>query len=189
MKKLAIVYHSGYGHTKKMAEQIALGASSVNDTHVLSLELKDGNEEIEQLNEYDGLIFGTPTYMGSASAVIKTFMEKSSALFASRAWKNKVAGGFTVSHSLSGDKLSTLNQLIIFAMQHGMIWAGFEALNESPDNQPGKSDVVNRMGAYLGAIGQAENDSPEVTPPSGDLQTAWLYGERIATIIHALNMT
>ena len=188
MKKIAVIYHSGYGHTKKMAEHIALGAASVKDTEVSCVELKDGNEAIESLSDYDGMILGTPTYMGSASAVMKRFMENSSVFFADRAWKNKVAGGFTLSHSLSGDKLNTLNQLMIFAMQHGMIWVGFESLNASPDNQPGKADVVNRMGGFLGAMGQTENDSAEVTPPSGDLKTAWIYGERIATITHALKM-
>jgi len=39
-------------------------------------------------------------------------------------WKDKIAAGFTNSASQSGDKLSTLLQLTVFAMQMGMIWVG-----------------------------------------------------------------
>lgn len=36
--------------------------------------------------------------------------------------ENKITASFTNSHSLSGDKLNYLMQLVVFAAQHGMIW-------------------------------------------------------------------
>lgn len=186
MTKIAIVYHSGYGHTEKFAQHVEKGAASLAGTQVTVLKLESGDEDLSALADVQAIIFGSPTYMGSVSAVMKRFMEKSSPLFAQRQWKDKIAGGFTLSHSMSGDKLNTLMQINIFAMQHGMIWVGFDQLNQSPDGQPGKSDAVNRIGAFLGLMGQTENESPDITPPSGDLESAELYGRRIAEVAHKL---
>ncbi|MAF98664.1 MAG: flavodoxin [Micavibrio sp.] len=180
MTKLAIIYHSGYGHTEKMAHHVKKGAASVDGVETLILKLEDGNEDFSAANDADAIIFGSPTYMGSVSAVMKNFMEKTSPLFAKRQWKDKLAGGFTLSHSLSGDKLNALMQINIFAMQHGMIWAGFDELNQSPDGEPGKEDVMNRMGAFLGLMGQTENAPADITPPSGDLLSAEYFGKRLA---------
>lgn len=187
MTKVAIVYHSGYGHTEKMARHVEKGAAAVEGVDVLMLKLETGEEDFSSLADADAIIFGSPTYMGSVSAVLKLFMEKTSAIFIPRTWKDKIAGGFTLSHSMSGDKLNALMQMNIFAMQHGMIWVGFEQLNQSPDGEPGKSDVVNRIGAYLGLMGQTENAAPDVTPPSGDLLSAEIYGRRIAEIAQKMS--
>lgn len=161
MKKVVIVYHSGFGHTAKVAQHVHLGVSSVDGIQGSLFELKDGHEDPRQLNDADALIFGSPTYMGSGSAVMKQFMEASSSLFAERAWKDKLAAGFTNSHSLSGDKLNTLMQFVIFAMQHSMIWVGMDALNSSPDYHPGQQEAINRVGSYAGLMAQSENDTPK----------------------------
>lgn len=58
--------------------------------------------------------------MGSASAAFKAFMDTSSKEFATGAWKDKIEAGFINSASRAGDKLETLIQLAIFAVQHGM---------------------------------------------------------------------
>lgn len=63
-----------------------------------------------------------------------------------------------------------------------MIWVGLGQMNHSPDGEAGKPDVVNRLGSFIGAMAQSENDSPEVTPPPGDLETAELLGQRVANL-------
>ena len=126
-------------------------------------------------------------YMGSVSAPFKAFMDASSGVWMKHKWKDKVSAGFTNSHSLSGDKLNSLIQMAVFAAQHGMIWVGQAEPNQSPDGFPGKADAVNRIGSTLGAMAQSENDSPEVTPPSGDLKTAELLGQRVAEITKKLH--
>ena len=75
MTKLAIIYHSGYGHTEKMAHHVKKGAASVDGVETLILKLEDGNEDFSAANDADAIIFGSPTYMGSVSAVMKNFME------------------------------------------------------------------------------------------------------------------
>jgi len=182
MVVIAIVYHSGYGHTEVQAEHVRKGAASVKGVETLFIKAEDAINNLEQLENADAIIFGSPTYMGSVSAKFKEFMEVSSSIWFKQRWKDKVAAGFTNSHSLSGDKLNSLMQMAVFASQHGMIWVGQAELNQSPDGEPGKADAINRIGSFLGAMAQSENDTPEVTPPSGDLKTAELLGERVANI-------
>lgn len=187
MALIAIVYHSGYGHTEVQARHVKQGAESVTGTEVLFIKAEDATKNLEQLENADAIIFGSPTYMGSVSAKFKEFMEASSKIWVKQGWKDKVAAGFTNSHSLSGDKLNSLIQMTVFAAQHGMIWVGQSELNQSPDGEPGKDDVINRVGSYLGAMAQSESAAPDITPPIGDLKTAEIFGKRVATITKKLH--
>ncbi|MAZ38698.1 MAG: flavodoxin [Legionellales bacterium] len=182
MTSVAIIYHSGFGHTQKQAEAILKGVLSVPNIQVELLPVDEAYNKIKELHEFDGMIFGTPTYMGSVSAEFKKFMDLSSSEWFVNAWKDKLAGGFTNSASLSGDKFSSLMQLITFAAQHGMLWLPLGLSNESAplDRISGDVNAINRLGASLGAVAQSENDSPDVTPTGGDLKTAELFGERFA---------
>ena len=180
MTIVAVVYHSGFGHTEVQAKHVEKGAASVEGVSTRLVKAEEVTKNPESLNDVDAIIFGSPTYMGAVSAEFKAFMDASSKVWFGQGWKDKVASGFTNSHSLSGDKLNTLIQLSIFASQHGMIWVGQAEMNGSPDGEAGKEDAVNRIGSMLGAMAQSENASPEITPPSGDLKTAELLGKRVA---------
>lgn len=97
-------------------------------------------------------------------------------------WKNKIAGGFTNSGSQSGDKLNSLTDLAVFAMQHAMIWVGLDLL---PGNNHSKGSVgdLNRLGAFLGAMAQSNVDEgPDLAPPTADRDTAEHYGRRVAEV-------
>jgi multimeric flavodoxin WrbA len=182
MPKIVIVYHSGYGHTRAVAEAVKEGALRVPGTQVelFNVDKKDNDWKI--LDESDALIFGSPTYMGSASAPFKAFMDESSKTWAAQKWKDKIAAGFTNSASQSGDKLNTLIQMFLFAMQHGMIWVG---LGQLPGNNSsiGSVDDINRIGSYAGAMAQSNNDEPPTSaPPESDHKTAALLGERVAKL-------
>ncbi|MBK83993.1 MAG: flavodoxin [Gammaproteobacteria bacterium] len=135
-----------------------------------------------QLNEMDAIIFGTPTYMGSVAAPFKAMMDASSKVWMHQNWKDKIAAGFTNSHSMSGDKLNTLMQLVVFAMQHGMIWVGQSELNQSPETEAGHPEKINRLGSFVGAMAQSDNRDPIETPPFGDLETAAQLGQRVGRI-------
>ena len=135
-----------------------------------------------ELAAADAIIFGSPTYMGSAAAPMKQFMDASSKTWATQGWKNKIAAGFTVSASWSGDKLSTLNQFAVFAAQHGMIWAG-TGIMPGNNNSKGSTNDINRVGSFLGLMAQANADEgPDVAPPQADRKTAELFGARIAEV-------
>ena len=126
MSKTVIVYHSGYGHTQRVAQQVAAGAGG----ELLAIDaegnLPDGGWE--QLNAADAIIFGTPTYMGGPSWQFKKFADASSKAWFTRAWQDKVFGGFTNSASPVGDKGATMIQLQTLASQHGGIWVSLGLL-------------------------------------------------------------
>jgi len=182
MKKVAVVYHSGFGHTQMQAKHVYKGADSVEGVEAALFKAEDVTGDPESLNDFDAIIFGAPTYMGSVSAPFKTFMDATSGLWFKQAWKDKLAAGFSNSGSPSGDKFNSLVQLVTFAAQHSMIWVSLGLMNESmKDNVPtGDPKAVNRLGSFLGATAQSDNVPPEQAPPAGDLKTAELLGIRVA---------
>jgi NAD(P)H dehydrogenase (quinone) len=186
MTKIAVVYHSGYGHTAAQAEAVARGAKKVAGAEVTLLNSDEAQNQWDLLKAADAIIFGSPTYMGSASAQFKAFMDASSKAWYTRDWQDKVAAGFTTSASQSGDKLSTLMQLTIFAAQHGMIWVGQDLLPGN-NSSTGSVNDLNRLGSFLGAMAQANSDQgADVAPIQSDLLTAEHLGERVATITQKL---
>jgi NAD(P)H dehydrogenase (quinone) len=128
----------------------------------------------------DAVIFGSPTYMGTVSGPMKTFMDASVKPYFVKAWKDKLAAAFTVSGSPSGDKLNTLTTLAIFAAQHGMLWIGTGQNPGNNDDTSAATEAENRLGSYLGAMAQAANESAEVTPKAGDRATVHSLGHRVA---------
>ncbi|MGO4376843.1 flavodoxin family protein [Pseudoduganella sp. RAF53_2] len=182
MKKIAIVYHSGYGHTARQAEAVGLGVEQVSgvDAKLYPVEALD-DAAWQELADADAMIFGAPTYMGSVSAPFKGFMDASAKAWFGQAWKNKVAGGFTTSASQSGDKLNSLLQMMVFANQHAMIWVGLD-LPPGNNNSNGSVNDLNRLGSFSGAMAQANADQGAEGMLESDLQTAARLGRRIAEI-------
>lgn len=184
--RIVVAYHSGYGHTAKQAEAVAAGAGKVADTIVQLVSLAELNDELWQtLADADAIIFGTPTYMGGASAVFRTFAESTSQVWADNMqWKNKIAAGFTNSGNMAGDKLHALVDIALFAAQHGMIWVGLAEYG-GWNTSKGSSEDINRLGSWLGAMSQSNNDEgPDVTPCPSDLRTAEVLGRRVAEVTH-----
>ncbi|WP_370156612.1 flavodoxin family protein [Ferrovibrio sp.] len=180
MSNVAVVYHSGYGHTKKQAEAVAAGAESVAGTKVLLISVDEAAGQAAALDAADAIIFGSPTYMGSVSGPFKTWMDATSQTWYARGWKDKLAAGFTNSASQSGDKLNSLIQLAIFAAQHGMLWVGLDLLPGN-NNSKGSVNDLNRLGSFLGAMAQSNADQgPEDGPIASDLETAKHLGRRVA---------
>jgi len=182
MKKIAIVYHSGYGHTKKQAEAVVAGVNSVAGVEAVLYTTAEAEHKFEELKAVDGIIFGSPVYMGSLSADFKKFMELSSKSWYVRDWSGKVAAGFVNSASLNGDKQTAMIQLVTFAAQHGMLWS---SLNLLPSNSSkAKPDDLNRMGASLGAYATSDSDlGPDLVPTKGDLDTASHLGKQTAETV------
>lgn len=180
MTRIAIVYHSGYGHTAQQAQAVATGALSSPGVIAELVKVEDVERHWPDLEKADAIVFGSPTYMGSASAPFKAFMDASSKVWAGQAWKDKLAAGFTNSASQSGDKLNTLQQLAVFAAQHGMIWVGL-GLMPGNNSSAGSVNDLNRIGSFLGAMAQSNADQgPEAGPPAADLKTAEYLGRRVA---------
>ncbi len=187
MTSVAILYFSGSGHTHLMAEAIASGVQRVADSQAELLRIEEQQftggrwespEILAKLTAADAIIFGSPTYMGCVAAQFKAFADATGGQWFAQAWKNKFAGGFTHSSSLSGDKQSTLLYLATFAAQHCMIWLGTGTVpSEYIDKQAG----FNRLGSFLGVMGQSNPTENNIAClDEGDRFTAECYGIRIA---------
>jgi NAD(P)H dehydrogenase (quinone) len=188
MAKVAVVYHSGYGHTKRQAEAVCRGAASVAGVEASLMTSEEAAQRLDELDRADAIIFGCPTYMGSMSAKMKEFLEAAAKKWFAQAWKDKIAGAFTNSSSFSGDKLNTLVGLVINAMQHGMIYVGTGMMPSAnhPEHMnaiqgPGP-DATNRVGSFMGPMAASFQVAPTDAPGPGDLATAEAYGKRVAEI-------
>jgi NAD(P)H dehydrogenase (quinone) len=189
MSKIVIAYHSGYGHTARIAEHIASGARGAGAEVELVKVDAITDEGWQKLDAADAIVFGAPTYMGGASAQFKAFEDATATRWFNQVWSGKLAAGFSNSGSPSGDKLSTLVQLILFAQQHGMLWQGLGVMpNEHPaGNEFVSKQALNRLGSFAGLLTQANNDAPENTFTPGDLKTAELFGANIAVTASKLS--
>jgi multimeric flavodoxin WrbA len=178
MTKIAVVFHSGYGHTVKQAEAVAQGAKA----ELIPIDSEGNITEAQwaSLNAADAIIFGSPTYMGSVSWQFKKFADASSKPWFNQQWKDKIFGGFTNSATMNGDKHSTLHYFITLAMQHSGIWVGTGLM---PSNtKAAQRDDVNYVGSFAGAMMQTPSDASPDEVNAGDLATARLYGARVADL-------
>jgi NAD(P)H dehydrogenase (quinone) len=182
MPTVSIIYFSGGGHTAKLAEAVQQGAASVAGvkTNLIAISGDDitkgrykNDAVFAQLDASDAIIFGSPTYMGGPAGQFKTFADATGAKWFTSAWRDKIAAGFSVSQSPSGDKFSTLQYLFTLAMQHGMIWVG---LGEMPMQPNG----INRLGGFSGAMAQAGQEPTDVAPNAADKLTGEILGKRVA---------
>jgi NAD(P)H dehydrogenase (quinone) len=188
MTKVFTVYHSKYGHTKLQAEAVHAGVASVPGVDAVLMTVEEATARMDELDTAAGIIFGCPTYMGNMSAGMKEFIEAAAKKWFTLAWKDKVAGAFTNSSSFSGDKLNTLMGLIINAMQHGMIYVG-TGMMPAPNDQEGMKTIQgpgplahNRVGSFSGAMSASFQVLPGDAPGVGDIETAKMYGKRVAEI-------
>ncbi|MDQ3693285.1 MAG: flavodoxin family protein [Chloroflexota bacterium] len=210
---IAIAFHSGRGHTARLAEAVRDGAASVENSTAKLIALPDRqhhshigpngsnavakagtpligfptvtDEEWALLDQANAIIFGSPTYMGDVSAVFRLFAEQSSPRMQAGAWRNKLAAGFVNSGAMSGDKVHTLQTLAMFAAQHGMTWVNLGLL-AGWNASTGSEFDLNRLGFFLGAGAQSNVDEPPERVHTSDLATARHLGRRVAQQARAM---
>jgi NAD(P)H dehydrogenase (quinone) len=175
MADIVVVYHSGYGHTQRLAQAVAEGAQA-------QLLVIDADGDLpaggwEQLAAADAIVFGAPTYMGGPSWQFKKFADASSKPWFGQGWRDKLFAGFTNSGSIEGDKSATLSYFVTLAMQHGGLWVGNGMLPAS--HKAAQRNDVNWIGTYAGAASQTPVDASAAEMFPGDLETGRRFGERV----------
>jgi NAD(P)H dehydrogenase (quinone) len=175
-KRIVVVYFSGYGHTQKVAEAVAAGA----EARLLRIDelgnLPEGGWD--ELAAADVIVFGSPTYIGNVAWQFKKFIDESSKVWAGQGWKDKLAAGFTNSAGMNGDKASTLGVLFAASQQHGMLWVGMGMM---PSNsKASKRDDINYVSSFSGLATSTPADASVDEMVKGDLDTAVLFGQRVA---------
>jgi len=174
--KVAVVFASGYGHTKAIAEAVIEGASQ-EGVEVRGFHLPE--VDWEYLDGADAIIFGSPTYMADVSADFAKFKDETSKRWFQMAWKDKIAAGFVNSGSWSGDKLNALQSLFHLSQQHAMIWVGLD-LFPGFNSSTGKISDMNRVGSFSGLMTQANVDEGVEGIAASDFETARHFGKRVA---------
>ena len=179
MSNIAVVFHSGYGHTQFIAETVAKAAHA----KLVPIDA-DGNvseADWAVLDAADAIVMGSPTYMGMVSWQFKKFADVSSKRWFTRAWQDKFFAGFSVSASLVGDKGMSLAYMNTLASQHGGLWI---SLGMMPANtQASSRNDVNNLGGSVGLLVQGPSDAGADKIPSGDVETARKFGERVAAVV------
>ncbi|HCE2125725.1 TPA: flavodoxin family protein [Vibrio parahaemolyticus] len=192
MSKIAIIYFSKTDVTGQLARAIAAGVEQQGikqqgECEILSHRI-EGSEIIEgrfvnpnlmdELAEYDAIIFGSPTYMGGVAAQFKAFADASSESWYHQKWANKMAAGFTSGGALNGDQSCTLQYLQTFAYQHGMMWVGLDKISNSGEQN------LNRYGVQGGIVAQGGEDGQL---HASDVATAEYLGKRVAMLVDKLS--
>ncbi len=180
---ISIVFHSGYGHTQKLAEAVALGSGG-------TLLAIDAQGELppaswERLAASRAIVFGSPTYMGNVSWQFKKFADASSTVWAKQGWKDKLAAGFTNSAGMSGDKLAALHAMFTLSQQHGMVWASTGMLPAS--FKASTRHDINYIASFAGLMATTPADASVDELAAGDLATAHAFGQRVADLVRRYN--
>ena len=184
--KVAVIYHTATGTTGQLAHAISDGINSVHNVEsvefkILGSDILEGRfinqQALEIVTGADGVVFGSPTLMGGVSSQFKAFADASSDLWADMKWAGKAAAGFTIGSNFSGDQLSSIQYLQIFASQHGMLWTSIDIAGGCD------SKSRNRLGAQSGLIAHTTDSRVN----SIDLETAHHLGARVARFVKVIS--
>lgn len=148
MAEVLVLYYSQGGTTAEMAELIARGIEEVDGMqarvrtvpHVSSVtEAKEPDipaegppyATLQDLQECDGLVLGSPTHFGNMAAAMKYFLDSAGSLWMSKALVNKPAAVFTATASMHGGQESTLLSMMLPLFHQGMILVGLPYSEQS----------------------------------------------------------
>ncbi|MEH0424289.1 flavodoxin family protein [Streptomyces sp. B21-083] len=176
---VVIAYYSGFGHTDVLAQAVERGARSAGADVTLVRVDTITDEQWQLLDNADAIIFGSPTYMGSAAGKFHVFAETTSKRWASAAWRDKLGAGFTNAACKAGDKHSTLAYFATLAAQHQMNWINL-GLHPGWHTSTESENDLNRLGYFNGAAASTPADLPPHEVSKADIATAEHLGERVA---------
>ena len=196
--KIKVIFHSLYGHTFKLAEAIAEGARSVPGVEAEVLQVaetlpesvleKMGALEAKKpfahipvakaadLADADGLIFGTGTRFGSASAQLQTFFDTTGGLWVKGALVGKPGGVFVSTGTQHGGQETTLVGMHTFLLHHGMVVVGV------PYAAPELSNMAEITGGSPYGAGTLAGPDGGRQPSANELAIARFQGKHTAQI-------
>lgn len=201
--KINVIFHSLYGHVYKMAEAIAEGAGEVEGAEVGLYQVEEtlGPEilgemgamssknsfehvpvaTVENLEEADAIIFGTPTRYGMMTAQMRTFMDSTGGIWAKGALIGKVGSVFTSSATQHGGQESTILSFHTTLLHHGMVIVGV------PYSET-RQTILNEItgGSPYGASTIAGNGPDTRHPSENELGIAHFQGRHVAEIAKKL---
>jgi NAD(P)H dehydrogenase (quinone) len=198
--RLLVLYHSSYGHTETLAYAVAHGVRAVEGVHVsvkrvpelmpeevmraagMKVDQLAPIAEPQELVDYDGIIFGTPTRFGNMTSQMRNFLDQTGPLWVGGALIGKVGSVFT-STSTGGGNETTIVSVHWTLLHHGMIVVG---LPYSAPDLPDISEV--KGGSPYGAGTIAAPDGSRL-PSQKELNLASFQGHHVAKITKRLAQT
>lgn len=197
MTKVLVLYYSSYGHIEAMAKAVAEGAreagATVDVKRVPELVPQDVAEKshyktdqeapvatVEELENYDAIIIGTPTRFGRLASQMANFLDQAGGLWARGALNGKVGAVFTSTASQHGGQEMTLFSVIPTLMHFGMVVVG---LPYSFQGQTRMDEIVG--GSPYGATTLANGDGSR-NPSETELEGAHYQGRHVAQIANKL---
>lgn len=194
MAKVLVLYYSSYGHIEVMANAIAEGAASVGGCEVAVKRVPELVPDdvaaasgiktdqaapvatVEELVDYDAIIFGTPTRFGNMAAQMRNFLDQTGGLWFTRALVGKVGSVFASTSSQHGGQETTITSFHTSLLHHGMIIVGL------PYTFEGNSEMGEISGGTpYGATTLAGNDGSRM-PSANELAGARFQGHHVAEI-------
>ena len=193
MAKVLVLYYSSYGHVEKMAMAVAEGVREagseaivkrVAETVPIEVAKKSGYKldqeapfaKVDELPQYDAIIFGTPTRYGNMAGQMKTFLDQTGALWAKGALVGKVGSVFTSTATQHGGQESTVLTFHTVLLHLGLVVVG---LPYSFKAQMGVGEVMGN--SPYGASTIADNDGSR-QPSRVELDGARFQGRYVAQV-------
>ncbi|EGY01685.1 flavoprotein WrbA [Nitrospirillum viridazoti Y2] len=194
MAKVLVLYYSSYGHVETMAKAVAEGARSVAGTEVVvkrvpetmpldvaqkahvKLDQEAPIATVDELPEYDAIIFGTPTRFGMMASQMRSFLDQTGGLWFKGALIGKVGSVFVSSATQHGGQESTILSFHTTLLHQGMVVVG---LPYSFQGQTDNSQVTG--GSPYGATTIANGDGSR-QPSENELAGARFQGAHVAGI-------
>ena len=194
MAKILVLYYSMYGHIETMAKAVAEGVRSVEDTEVIIKRVPDLMPEdvarkaganldqtapiatVDELPEYDAIIFGTPTRFGNMCAQMRNFLDRTGKLWLNGSLIGKVGSVFTSTATQHGGQETTITSFHTTLLHHGMIIVGVPYSCQEIMNM---SEITG--GSPYGASTLAGVDGTR-HPSENELKIARFQGAHVAEV-------
>ena len=198
MTKVLVLYFSSYGHVETMANAVAEGAGAVDGVEVVVKRVPDlVSEEIarksgakldqaapiatvDELADYDAIIFGTPTRFGNMASQMRNFLDQTGGLWQKGALIGKVGSVFASTATQHGGQETTITSFHTTLLHQGMVIVG---LPYSAAGQMTLDEISG--GSPYGATTIAAGDGSR-QPSENELSLARFQGEHVAKIAKKL---
>jgi NAD(P)H dehydrogenase (quinone) len=194
MSKILVLYYSAYGHVEKMAEAVAEGARAVPGTEVTikripelvpeEIAKKSGMKldqpapiaTVDELANYDAIIFGTPTRFGNMCAQMRNFLDQTGGHWMKGALVGKVGSVFASTATQHGGQETTITSFHSTLLHQGMIIVGL------PYAFPGLTNMNEITGGSPYGASTLANADGSRQPSVNELDGARYQGQHVAQI-------
>ncbi|SDW92424.1 NAD(P)H:quinone oxidoreductase [Nitrosomonas communis] len=198
MTKVLVLYYSMYGHIESMAKAVAEGVRSVEDTEVIikrvpelipeevarkagvKLDQEAPIATVDELPNYDGIIFGTPTRFGNMCAQMRNFLDQTGRLWLDGSLIGKIASVFTSTATQHGGQETTITSFHTTLLHHGMIIVGVPYSCQEIMNM---SEITGGSPYGAGTLAGADGSRQ---PSENELKIARFQGAHVAKITRKL---